>query len=58
MSFQTAPVGLVMTAIVVGRVGSERLRAPSNRPSAARRALSASKRRVRSPRPAGWIDST
>ena len=27
MSFQTAPVGLVMTAIVAGRVGSGRLRA-------------------------------
>ena len=58
MSFQTAPVGLVMTAIVAGRGGSGRLRAASNSPSAASRALSASKRRVRSPRPAGWIDST
>ena len=27
MSFQTAPVGLVMTAIVAGRTGSRRLRA-------------------------------
>ena len=58
MSFQTAPVGLVMTAIVAGRAGSGRLRAVSNSPSAASRALSASNRRVRSPRPAGWIDST
>ena len=58
MSFQTAPVGLVMTAIVAGRDGSGRLRAASNRPSAASRALSASNRRVRSPSPAGWIDST
>ena len=58
MSCQTAPVGLVMTAIVVGRVGSGRLRAPSNRPSAASRALSASNRSARSPKPAGWIDST
>ena len=55
MSFQTAPVGLVMTAIVAGRTGSGRLRATSNRPSAARRALRASKRRVRSPRP-GRLD--
>ena len=58
MSCQTAPVGLVMTAIVAGRAGSGRLRAVSNSPSAASRALSASNRRVRSPRPAGWIDST
>ena len=58
MSFQTAPVGLVMTAIVVGRVGSGRLRAGSNRPSAASRALSSSKRSARSPTPAGWIEST
>ena len=34
MSRQTTPVGLVMTAIVVGRGGSGRLRAVSNRPSA------------------------
>ena len=39
MSFHTAPVGLVMTAIVAGRVGSGRLRAASNSPSAASRAF-------------------
>ena len=32
MSFQTAPVGLVMTAIVAGRVGSGRLRARVEQP--------------------------
>ena len=58
MSRQTAPVGLVTTAIVAGAPGSGRLRAASNRPSAARRALSASNRSARSPNPAGWIDST
>ena len=58
MSRQTTPVGLVMTAIVVGRGGSGRLRAVSNRPSWVSRAFSASKRSVRSPKPAGWIDST
>ena len=42
MSFHTAPVGLVTTAIVAGRCGSGRLRAASNRPSAARRAFNAS----------------
>ena len=58
MSRQTTPVGLVITAIVVGRAGSGRLRAVSNRPSWASFALSASNRSVRSPNPAGWIDST
>ena len=58
MSFQTAPVGLVMTAIAVGRVGSLRFRSDSKSPSAASRALSSSKRRARSPNPAGWSDST
>jgi len=58
MSFHTTPVGLVMTAIVVGRDGRRRFLDPSNSPSAARRALSASNRRARSPSPAGWIDST
>ena len=57
-SRHTAPDGLVMTAIVRGRIGSGRLRAASKRPSAASRALSASKRRARSPNPDGWIDST
>ena len=33
MSRQTTPVGLVITAIVVGRDGSDRFRAESNRPS-------------------------
>ena len=58
MSFQTAPVGLVMTAMVVGRVGNGRLRAGSNSPSAVRRALSSSNRSARSPTPAGCSDST
>ena len=47
-----------MTAIVAGRTGSGRLRAVSNRPSAASLALSASNRSARSPKPAGWIEST
>jgi hypothetical protein len=58
MSRQTTPVGLVMTAIVVGRAGSGRFRAVSKRPSWSSFAFSASNRRVRSPNPAGWIDST
>ena len=52
MSFQTAPLGLVITAIVAGRPGSGRLRSAAKRPSAASLALSASNRRVRSPKPA------
>ena len=58
MSCQTAPLGLVTTAIVVGRGGSGRFRARSNSPSAARRALSSSKRSARSPWPAGCRLST
>ena len=58
MSCQTTPVGLVITAIVAGRGGSGRFLAASNSPSADRRALSASNRIARSPKPAGWSDST
>jgi len=57
-SRHTAPDGLVITAIVRGRVGNGRFRAESNSPSSASRALSASNRRARSPTPAGWIEST
>ncbi len=38
-SFQTAPVGEVMTAMTAGRDGSGRLRAASNRPSACKSRL-------------------
>ena len=59
MSRKTTPVGLVITASDRGAAaGSGRLRAWSKRPSAARRAFSASNRIARSPKPAGWIDST
>ena len=57
-SRQTAPDGLVMTAIVRGRDGRGRFRALSNSPSASSRAFNASKRSARSPTPAGWIEST
>ena len=57
-SCQTAPVGEVMIATVRGCTGRRRLRAASKRPSAARRALSSSKRIARLPTPAGCSAST
>ena len=58
MSRQTAPVGLVTTAIVAGRAGSGRLRAASNRPSGGKPRLERLEPERQVAEPGGWIDST
>ena len=59
MSRQTTPVGLVMTAIVVGRGGSGRLRARVEQALLGQARLERLEAQGRGRRsPAGWIDST
>ncbi|MOA58669.1 hypothetical protein D3C78_1830990 [compost metagenome] len=53
MSRITAPVGLVMTPMVAGKVGRGFLRDGSNRPSSRSRAFSRSNWASRAPAPAG-----
>ena len=58
MSRITAPVGEVTTPMVRGMNGSGRLRAASNRPSAASCLRRASSSAISAPTPAGSSNST